>query len=87
MDRAQGDYELTETDQPMNKTENFYRFHLKVIKNADTLFSVRERKLVNDTTNFRNVSTNQVNNFHSLKYFFLPWSLAPRPWYWHRTAR
>jgi len=63
-----GDYELTETDQPMNKTENFYRFHIKVVHGAETLFTVRERKIEDSVVDFRYVSADQVNSYHALNY-------------------
>jgi len=63
-----GGYDLVETDQPMNKTENFYRFHIKVVKNADTLFTVRERQLNEETIDFRYVDADKVKNYHSLHY-------------------
>jgi hypothetical protein len=52
----------------MNKTENFYRFHIKVVHGAETLFTVRERKIEDSVVDFRYVTADQVNSYHALKY-------------------
>jgi hypothetical protein len=52
----------------MNKTENFYRFHIKVVQGAETLFTVRERKIEDSVVDFRYASADQVNSYHALKY-------------------
>jgi hypothetical protein len=49
-----------------------------VVHNAETLFTVRERKLEESVVDFRYVSADQVNSYQTLKYALLFFLLTPR---------
>lgn len=63
-----GSYELVDTDNPVSKTENFYRFYFKVPGNTITLFAVKERTLETSTSYLRNASLSTLKSWVSSKF-------------------
>ncbi len=58
-----GDYELFDTIEPVEITENFYRFEVAVEPGSENPLAVKERKLIKRREQFQSISQSSIENY------------------------